>query len=210
MPKVKRNHYRRSREISNSIINNISFNNSQILPSISSSSISNPDSISFVHECDDQSNDSVQVNEISNFQNNSYNSDTESVHSKLSNELNNFSINVESTNSVDNFPSFKSWLQEWAIKNNITHVALNELISRIKPQFPDLPRNARSLLRTPRKINVDDVAPGHYYHLGLRNCIETLLTRHSSKNMELIEVNINIDGLPQKFNKSSLSDLQFS
>jgi len=113
MPKVRKNHYTRSREISNSIINSISFvvNNSQILLSTSSTSTSNPDSTSFVHECDDQSNDSVQVNEISDFQNNSY-SDNESAHSKLSDELNNFFINVESTNSVDNLPFFKSWLQE--------------------------------------------------------------------------------------------------
>jgi len=60
------------------------------LPSTSSTSTSNPDSTSFVHECDDQSNNSVQVNEISDFQNNSYNSDNESAHSKLSDELNNF------------------------------------------------------------------------------------------------------------------------
>jgi len=205
MPKVRRNHYQRGREISNSIINSISFNNSQILFSTSSTSTSNPDSTSFVHECDDQSNDSVQVNEISDFQNNNYNSDNGSAHSKLSDELNNFFINVESTNSVDNLPSFKSWLQEWAIKNNITHVALNKLILRIEPQYPDLPRDARSLLGTPRKINVDDVAPGHYYHFGLKNCIETLLTRHSSKNMKLIEININIDGLP--LHKSSTSQV---
>ncbi|XP_032689242.1 uncharacterized protein LOC116852726 [Odontomachus brunneus] len=105
--------------------------------------------------------------------------------------------NCRSTNITDDsLASLLFWLQEWTIKNNITHVALNELMCRIKPKYPELPKDARTLLRTPRKINVDVVTPGHYYHFGICNYIEKLLSRCSFHNDNFIEVNINIDGLP--------------
>lgn len=42
--------------------------------------------------------------------------------------------------------SFNLQLQGWAIKNRITHVALNELMALIKLKYPELPRDARTLL----------------------------------------------------------------
>lgn len=140
--------------------------------------------------------------------NNDYNNDLEDINDYNSDShLNdyteqfvciNFVNNFKSvTSSVDDFSrSILSWLQNWTIKNDITYIALNELISRIKSKYSELFRDARSLLRTPKKVNVDIVAPRHYYHFGLSNCIETLLSRCSFQNLRSIEVNINIDGLP--------------
>lgn len=88
------------------------------------------------------------------------------------------------------------WLQEWALKNRISHVALNELMTGIKYKYPKLPSDARSLLKTPRKVNVQNVTPGQYYHFGLSNCVEQLLSRYPVKHLQFIKVNINIDGLP--------------
>ncbi|KYN00591.1 hypothetical protein ALC62_08633 [Cyphomyrmex costatus] len=104
--------------------------------------------------------------------------------------------NTESDNlDSDGSSNFLLWLQNWAIKNDISHVALTELMTHIKPKYAELPTDARSLLRTPRKINVQSIPPGYYYHFGLRNCIEKLVSR-CSKNLQSIRVNINVDGLP--------------
>lgn len=75
------------------------------------------------------------------------------------------------------------------------HVALTELMTRIKSKYPELPTNARTLLRTPRKINLQSISPGYYYHFGLRSCIEELVSRYS-ENLQSIQVNVNVDGLP--------------
>ncbi|KYN04984.1 hypothetical protein ALC62_04129, partial [Cyphomyrmex costatus] len=87
-------------------------------------------------------------------------------------------------------------LQEWAIKNRISHVALNELMTGLKFKYSELPSDARSLLKTPRKVNVRDVKPGQYYHFGLHNCVTQLLSRYSIQHLQFVQVNINIDGLP--------------
>lgn len=59
-----------------------------------------------------------------------------------------------------------------------------------------MPSDARSLLRTPRKVNVEDVKRGQYYHFGLQNCIEQLVSQYSVQLSQIVKVNINIDGLP--------------
>lgn len=83
-----------------------------------------------------------------------------------------------------------------AIKNSIPHIALNKLLTSIKPKYPEVPSDSRSLLKTPRKINMQEVKPGQYYHFGLTNCIKQLMSRCSIPNLQSIQVNINIDGLP--------------
>lgn len=70
-------------------------------------------------------------------------------------------------------------MKRWAIKNRITHVALNELMAYIKPNYPELPRDARTLLGTIRKVHADDVEPGRYYHFGLSHCVEKLVETYS-------------------------------
>jgi len=103
--------------------------------------------------------------------------------------------------------SFTSQLQGWAIKNRITHVALNELLTYIKPRYPELPKDARTLLGTIRKVYTNDVEPGCYYHFGISHCVEKLAqaSQHYFQNLQIIEININIDGLP--LSKSSGSQV---
>lgn len=76
----------------------------------------------------------------------------------------------------------------------------------IKPNYPELPRDARTLLGTIRKVHADDVKPGRYYHFGLSHCVEKLVeTVQSFHDLQIIEIIINIDGLP--LSKSSGSQV---
>ncbi|EZA54476.1 hypothetical protein X777_05834, partial [Ooceraea biroi] len=94
-----------------------------------------------------------------------------------------------------------------AIRNRITHVVLNELMSYIKPKYPEVPRDACSLLGTMRKVNAEDIEPGRYYHFGINHCVEKLAktSQYLLKNLQVIEIAINIDGLP--LSKSSGSQV---
>ncbi|KAJ8970641.1 hypothetical protein NQ314_001092 [Rhamnusium bicolor] len=109
----------------------------------------------------------------------------------------------------DSFPnqsnkSLSYQLSEWALTHQITHVALNDLLKILKPHHDDLPVDARTLLKTPRKTDIEIVQPGHYYHFGLENCVQNLFCRYPPfKNLEYIQVCINIDGLPIAKSSSS-------
>lgn len=89
-----------------------------------------------------------------------------------------------------------SQLTTWALKNKITHIALNELLGILKSKHNDLPLDARVLMKTPRKEVLKIVKPGHYFHFGLNNCVQKLFSFITSKNLQQVEVYINIGGLP--------------
>lgn len=200
MPKIKRWYYQRAKRISDSAINIIQSIQHQSSASLrNSSSLSNNISLSFESESAEvnaYSGTSERVNnESSDFEEN------EPINHSASNNCDDEVINFidtdpNSVSLVDDSSNFVSWFQEWAIRNRISHVALNELMKGIKPKYPELPSDARSLLRTPRKVNVEDVKRGQYYHFGLQNCIEQLVSQYSVQLSQIVKVNINIDGLP--------------
>lgn len=67
-------------------------------------------------------------------------------------------------------------LSGWALKHNIPHVAVNDLLKVLQqPMHNELPLDARTLLKTPKQNNVQVIEPGTYYHFGLENSIKNLL-----------------------------------
>lgn len=105
-------------------------------------------------------------------------------------------VNVPAFDNLIDDYNFVLWLQNWAIKNHISHIALNELMTALKCKYPELPSDSRTLLKTPRKITVQDVKPGQYYHFGVTNCVKQLVLRYPVQHLQCVQVNINIDGLP--------------
>lgn len=207
MPKIKYNYYRRAKKISDSVINTIqnicetsllrtSFpnsNNSVTRPSLEADNR--------LHELHNLSlnldnNGELLVEDSDHSTNINIDCEIEVMNENNSNDEVIYNANTESNNFYsDDCLNFLPWLRDWAIRNHISHVALTELMTRIKPKYPELPTDARSLLKTPRKINVQSIPPGYYYHFGLRNCIEELVSRYS-ENLQSIQVNVNVDGLP--------------
>lgn len=77
----------------------------------------------------------------------------------------------ECSNNVEK--PFKIILAEWALKHNICHSAVNDLLKILQPviQLSDtLPLDARTLLQTTRTVKTKDVHPGQYFHFGIQNC----------------------------------------
>jgi len=100
--------------------------------------------------------------------------------------------------------SVKTKLALWSIKHNITHAATSDLLKIIQSSYdPFLPGDARSLLKTEissLKIPLKEIAPGQYYHFGVRNGI---IQNYIDDTMDVIKLVVGIDGLP--LTKSSKS-----
>lgn len=60
--------------------------------------------------------------------------------------------------------NFSPDLREWALCTNISHKAINELLHLLLKYIPNcfLPKDARTLLRTPRTTNCVNIAGGEY------------------------------------------------
>lgn len=83
------------------------------------------------------------------------------------------------------------------------HNAINVLMEIVRhaphSQFKTLPKDARALLKTPKKTaEIVELSGGSYYHFGLLNTLEVLLLHYKSMSLKVSEINllINIDGLP--------------
>lgn len=99
-------------------------------------------------------------------------------------------------------------LQQWAISNNVNNMALSNLLKLLKPHFPNLPLDARTLLKTPRNTLTRLMDPGEFYYFGLEKQIIKLLQKQYeafSKPIISCELLVNVDGLP--ISKSSGSQL---
>lgn len=77
-------------------------------------------------------------------------------------------------NEVD-ADSVQTKLALWSIKHNITNAATSDLLKIIQSSYdPSLPGDARTLLKTKissSKIPLKEIAPGQYYHFGVRKIL---------------------------------------
>ena len=104
-----------------------------------------------------------------------------------------------------------SSLISWSHEHNISHSALNDLLKLLKPYHQSLPKDSRTLLQTPTKINIVQCSGGAYIYFEL---LVNILERASSRLIEInypimdmkmsqlqiesnsfLSVTINVDGL---------------
>lgn len=98
-------------------------------------------------------------------------------------------------------------LHTWATEYNITQTSLTALLRILKEEGHNkLPSDARTLLNTPKKTIMRECENGHYFHYGLEMALRDKLKYCTNINsIDVIKININIDGLPLA--KSSQSQL---
>lgn len=87
-------------------------------------------------------------------------------------------------------------VRDWALKHNVTNNSLSDILIIFNECGIVLPKDARTILNTPRKIEVFPVPPGHYHHFNLRHILETICLDLGHKCPQALEIFINIDGLP--------------
>lgn len=182
---------------------------------ISNNSVLSCDSLS------DNFNDSHNINNIrkiadDNITIDSANNDI-NVNIPYNNELSTNNVdessnNIEhnhnnNSNNAQNNVSLTSKLAAWAINENITLAALGKLLPIIReiPGCNDIPKDPRTLVKTPRKINVKSIGCGTYFYFGIEKTLNSFCINHkiSIQQNEEFLLAINIDGLP--LSKSSNS-----
>jgi hypothetical protein len=71
----------------------------------------------------------------------------------------------------------KAELRDWAVEHKITHTALYDLLQVLRRQNPDLPKDPRTLLKTPKDISVVNIEGGSFYYIGVQNALSNLSKR---------------------------------
>jgi len=94
------------------------------------------------------------------------------------------------------------------VKHKVSHNFCNGLLQLLKSEGLDVPKDIRTLMKTPKLHDIVDISGGSYIHLGLRNMLLPILIKNNAQiyiKSNVIEIGINIDGLP--VSKSSKSQL---
>ncbi|KAF0722100.1 Uncharacterized protein FWK35_00032924, partial [Aphis craccivora] len=94
------------------------------------------------------------------------------------------------------------------IKHKVSHNFCNSLLQLLKSEGLDVPKDIRTLMKTPKLHDIVDISGGYYIHLGLRNMLLPILIKNNAQiyiKSHVLEIGINIDGLP--VSKSSKSQI---
>ncbi|XP_018006732.2 uncharacterized protein LOC108664619 [Hyalella azteca] len=111
----------------------------------------------------------------------------------------------ENTTDEEIVPDLTSQLAEWAVKNNQTRSSINELLLILRMHGHSLPKDARTLLQTPKIIQIKEKCNGTYQYFGLKSGISRVIEQHGDffRRVGVASLNFNVDGMPL-FKSSSL------
>ncbi|CAI6353033.1 unnamed protein product [Macrosiphum euphorbiae] len=102
-------------------------------------------------------------------------------------------------NDCQNNCSLQDKLSQLIAKYQISHNCVNELLSILRSEGLDVPKDVRSLLKTPKykSQNIIQMENGSYIHIGVERMIKPILYTYfeSIKNLNLIELSVHVDGL---------------
>ena len=87
-------------------------------------------------------------------------------------------------------------LSNWAMKSNVSHSSLGELLQILVKYHPSLPKDPRTLLSTQKIIELKTIPGGFYYHFGIANGILMRSSHLKQLKHDSINLQINVDGLP--------------
>lgn len=86
-------------------------------------------------------------------------------------------------------------LRSWVLEFHISHRAVNQLQKLlISFGLNWLPKDSRTLMQTPKLVNISDMGNGKFWYDGLSNNLKRISS--NLKEYSNISLNINIDGLP--------------
>ena len=155
----------------------------QMIKSSSSESEHDIMNIEHRHEEENYVNDS-----FTNIENSSYNYISSTESKSNSNEG-----HFENTNEH----SLRQELEIWATNNNCTRTRITQLLTILLKHGhgDELPKDARTLLQTPRKVVTTEKCNGEYYYFGLEKGI-VQCTLQNSFSGDKIELTVNTNGVP--------------
>lgn len=162
---------------------------------VAAGSVRGSEEIDVAAESHSGSDDSVEHEIISSFSGTSNTSDSSDSEIETDGDQ-------PVTRALDKSTDTQSLIRDWAIKHQITHSALRELLEVLKNRYDsDLPSDPRTLCRTPSHLSsqIKKKCGGEYYHFGLKNSIQEFLDSLSCVDRSKITsvfLKINCDGIP--------------
>ncbi len=72
---------------------------------------------------------------------------------------------------------------------------MKDLLDTLRPYLPDLPRDPRTILSTPRSCITKTLDNGEYVHLGLGEGLQHELRRRRRTLTSAVTIQLNIDGM---------------
>ena len=95
-------------------------------------------------------------------------------------------------------PTSDDKCRKWATENNLTRACVNGLLAILRHEGLGLPKDARTLLKTPRNVVVEEKCGGEYAYYGLgRYIIKTLVKQENFvEERNLISLKISIGEIP--------------
>lgn len=113
------------------------------------------------------------------------------------------SVNFNVESDIENPDSYdddiSNSLAQWSMTHKITVSALSGLLDILKPHFPNLPKDPRTLLTTNTLCSPTPMSPGEYFHFGVsQGIVKTLDVQPNNPifDDDIILLQVNIDGLP--------------
>lgn len=90
--------------------------------------------------------------------------------------------------------SLSEQLISWYHLHKVSHSSLNHILLILKSQGIDLPTDSRTLLKTPKSLNIITMGNGQFWYNGIENCLITTF----SDIMKPLSISLvfNVDGLP--------------
>lgn len=116
--------------------------------------------------------------------------------------LNDQFVNIRKQIKVNNDPDVTEYVQKIfqkaTVEFDFPRVGVSTVLNKLNPFFPSLPSDYRSLLGTPRKTELRDVAPGKYLHLGIKENIVRIvndLLTYSQYEDIVLDLDVFVDGV---------------
>lgn len=104
--------------------------------------------------------------------------------------------------------SIKDKLAKWMLHYKVSHNCGNSFLELLRSEGIEVPKDIRTLMKTPKHHEVMYLSNGSYIHFGLENMLLPILKLYNANiylNDNILKIGINIDGLP--ISKSSKSQI---
>ena len=112
------------------------------------------------------------------------------------------STSIDQRQVLNNRTDASSAVRRFLHRTNISLHDARILLDEFRPLHPDLPKDPRTILKTPRKTDVIKMKGGCYVHLGLIEGLKITMDERLG-TVEEVHLQINIDGL-QLYNSSNI------
>jgi hypothetical protein len=110
-----------------------------------------------------------------------------------------FTIQQENVNYGERDAPFslREELASWAVSYNVNRNAVTALLHVLNAHIRDdsLPLDSRTLLHTPRHVDIHQLSPGKVVHTGLRRSL-TKMCEQLENVPDILRLDVNVDGAP--------------